>query len=793
MRKVKYIYFRIFVLSISALLFSCRDDITYPEVDNYPPDTDLPVEFILDWPTGLTTRGFPEGTEVKTLFKENDMIHIVGEFNTSYLNDEGSAPETGKMNRYGALRFDGQQWKAVSGSNLTWPATSTDGTFTAYYISESDGVLTNEDPTETVLLSDITPMSDPLMAASDASIEYGHAVSLKFRHLCTNLTLTDIEPLVADNFWFIRPGNLKDENGNPAVFNNAFQISLGSNDYGPTLNFEFVQQPDTQFDNLVYISADRLTIGDDNANPSVNLNYFLQPGYYDTFTICYPAKAPDVYNYLQYDYNSIPKIEGDVSVKKPLLEANTTYTLDITKTQGIIIETPPTAGGWDESEEYYEVDVEEFLKSVSSNTYYSVIDQDKDQEVLILEKTPTGPKLLHNIDFNFNDYTEFKDPTFKPDIQEGSVFDGGLHYIRNVGHPVIHYNFGTIKDLGIKNAEINIVSYEAFGTNSDNSRNGTLCQWNQNQSLIDNVRLSSITFNAQVLSLDPEFQETHNIGGVTGSNTGKINSVELSGNISLNVTGYSSDDGGNLGVTGTYPVMSAVLIGGVTGQNAAEGSIYEVSPLDNTLVINITNSCTGDNGAYSVGGIAGESSGYITGVTLTGVNIDSTGSSGVVSYIGGMAGQLSVSTNNEASMSSCLVGGTVKAGITKKYGVLNSGSYIGGMVGANLGVPMDGCRSTVSVIGATVTNENVIYATGGAIGRIRESYSYNFEDLTAYGNQLVAPVMSSVNIKSFTGNFAGVVPEGQSWDNDYANSNIRLRNFGFNNIGDAFSGNDPTN
>ena len=60
--------------------------------------------------------------------------------------------------------------------------------------------------------------------------------------------------------------------------------------------------------------------------------------------------------------------------------------------------------------------------------------------------------------------------------------------------------------------------------------------------------------------------------------------------------------------------------------------------------------------------------------------------------------------------------------------------------------------------------------------------------LIAYGSTLAAPSGASVET-NYTGNFAGIVPKGQTWS-DYANRNILVRAFSpFENIGKALDSN----
>lgn len=788
-KMVGYIRHTLFTMLLLLLAAGCTDKLEVEQARPQNPDEELPVEFTFGWSGRAGTRGFDEGDNVKTAFRSGDVIHIQGTFNTKYLLDDGETYGKGVITRYGAFTYNGKGWTKTDGSTLTWPSIAVDGQFKAYYVSNSNGVLTSDKPTVITSLSEITPSSDPLKAESDPGIEYGHAVQLDFSHICAYLTLIDLEPMVADEYWLHRP--LTDNGTDEQTFNNAFSISLAQGAHGQELKFEFFQLKNSDYNNMVSIAARAIESRtyDESGTETVitKANYFLEPGYYDTFSLCYPSLAPKTFDYLKYDYNNIPDNVGGVDTPNtpPDLKGNTTYTLTITKSPGITIVNPPSPDGWDDSGVYKDVDVEEFLKAVNNNGSYTNSDGEQ-----ILESTPNGTRLLYNVDFKFQDYTTGFEDGFYPNIMAGSVFDGNHHYIKNLASPLFRYNFGTIQNLGIRDVRIDATSYEApyedenEDENKDQSRHGALCMWNRAAAVISNVRVMSVDMTIRVQSeiqANDDGSETHNIGGVVGSNTGRIHKAALSGNFNITVTGTDKN------------VNASVLIGGLAGQNAASGEIYDVSPLEDDLSIRITNSCEGDIGSYSVGGIVGESTGFVTGVILSNITVDGSLSKGVTSYMGGIAGKLEVSSGSEASVKSCIVNGSVTAGTTMPYGDIHSSSYIGGLVGSDLGVPVIGSRGAVSTYGSSDAREDVLYATGGAFGRIRETASgiYDFQNLIAYGSELKAPQEGSGQTvtTNYTGNFAGIVPKGHDWPY-YAAQHITVRVFSqFENIGKALDSN----
>lgn len=788
----------ILLLVASFLFAACSNDVDFfsSEKEEYV-NGELLVNFDCSLADSPSTRSF-DGQTVKKSFADGDVIHVIGTFQTKYFVDDGSKEETGTEVRYGALQFDkrSRRWEHLAGNELTWPSVAVSGTFKAYYIFGQNGTLLPNAEAVTYSLSKVTPETDPLYAESSENIVYGHGVDLNFNHLCTHLTLIDLEPMVSDNYFFYRSAPTNAPTDDPAdapessdKFNNAYQFSLIKDENGvPDFNFQFCQQPDENYNGLVYVSANtqQLTIKGDNDEDKVitQVEYFLPPGRYETFKLCYPTSAPAYDDYITYDYNKIPEDIGGVDNKntEPNLDAGKSYTLTVTKSSGVTIISPPPPGSWDESDPDGDIDVEEFLRAVCENKEYT-----DTKGVKVLEKTATGTKLLRNLDFKFCNYNKEFTSGLIPNLLAGSVFDGNYHYICYIGSSLFRYNYGTIQNLGIKVGKIEATSYEVPGEyedhDADMSRHGALCKWNRGNAVIDNVRLSDIKMTIKVKSeirVGDNDTEVHNIGCVLGSNTGKVNKLELGGTFELTVLNYDDKE------KPTYKdnVNAEVLIGGIVGQNAGEGEIDDVSNYQESSSITIYNQCVGPLGAYAVGGIVGQSSGYIKNVILPKVTIDGRASSGVTSYIGGMAGQILVSNEGTASLNSCIVGGLVRAGTSKPEGAISSVSYIGGIAGTVLGVPVWDCRASVSVYGTEPdkAKEDVLYGAGGAFGRIRKSDNYDLKDLIVYGNTLSANITAPYT--SYVGNFAGIVPPGQDWNNDYANKNIIVRQFnGINNIG----------
>lgn len=764
----------IYLISFLLILGACKDDDLFLQGGSNGNGYDgLPVEFEFILPEETLETRTVENP--KTSFSVGDVIHIQGTFETQY---EG---ETATVVRYGALRKISTGWEPVEGNGLTWPTTATEGQFTAYWISESTSVLHPDSVPLSAKLSTLTSQTDPLGAVSQSGIPYGHAVPLQFNHLCTYLTLMELEPMVSDSYWITT-----DSIPGVAQINNAFQLSLSSENQ---LNFEFIATPDPAYNNLVYVEGAAINVEvPDTASVNglrtiTQANYFLQPGDYTTFILRYPAVAPRSYEYMKYDFNNIPENvggENDSNIA-PELEAGKSYVLNVTTSPGITIVAPPSAEEWDESDNYETIeDVKSFLEAISTGADYS------ERGVDILRKTATGTELLRNVDFHFEEYTIWEDSNYpdgyyQPNIREGSVFNGGFHYIRNIGSPVFRYNYGTIRDLGIKNLNMSFISDENDETQHDMSRKGSLVCWNETTGTIQNVRITGGgEINAYVKPGTGEenedsdsgaTQETHNIGCIVGSNTGNVNGVEMGGTFTLTVTGFNGYP--DVDSEPEMEVNVTVLTGGFVGQNAGTGNITEVNAYENNLTINIINTCkSSTTGAFYTGGIAGQSSAYITSVIIPQVNVDCSQNTGFTLYSGGIAGELTTDINNiTAAVANCVVGGSVKAGVSRPYGGTETGesvTYTGGISGALQSVPVTASRVSVSVYGPENAINNVTYATGGAFGRIRTTSDVS--NLVAYGSALTGPDPA-------IGNFAGMVPTGQTWQTDYADKNIVVRTF----------------
>lgn len=661
----------------------------------------VPVEFEFSISSLDGTRAL-EGT--KTNFIDGDIIHIVGHFT----NESG-----GMVDSYGCMRLENGKFKAVDGSLLVWPDQATKGYFEAYFIDGSTGILTEKGQTQTTSLSSLTLQTDPLYAKTSESVVWGHAVTLQFTHALTYLQLVNLEPGISDRFLFSKTG-----------INNVFFLQRIGNE----LSLKFDRIPNQQ-NGEVSISRNVVNVNDEGILTS-QVSYFLQPGDYTQFEL----KTQNEENYLYFNNN----VTSD-------LQANHPYILDIKKSQGVTIYEQDN-DDWVDDEENWNVDVGQFLDAVvNGKEYYN------DEGQQILAQTQSGTELLHNITFNF--FRDYEKLGFEPSIPSGIVFDGGKHYIFDVGYPIFRYNNGTIQDLGIKTIRADVVSEEhneSIDNIKDRSRQGGLCCYNQPGGTIQNVRVKDLNLIVHVKSKNS--QESHNLGCLVGSNAGTIIDLSVYGDFSLTIDNESEE------------VSARVYMGGIVGQNL--GTISGVKELDGDNILKsltVTNKCTGNNGAFYLGGVSGQNSQVIDQVVLPNVAIDSRQSLGSVCYVGGLVGRLdSEAATNVAVLQSSTVSGVVYGGNCRNIGD-NSSTYAAGIAGGVYNVSVSDCRSICSVSGFDKDkNEGVAYFTGGAFGRIFTT-SQTINNITSWGSVLTG----ATGENCYIGNFAGAIPLGQTYVQDY--------------------------
>lgn len=829
---IKLLFLAVVLLSV---LGACRDDLLYvgdevPRQDNLPVELDINIK-------GVATRG---PSYFKTDFDPDEIVHVQGVF---YLADGDTVV------KYAAFRYDGDKWSQYSGATgtgevprFTWPNTAVNADFKAYYVYGSNSLMVptgnpDEDITPVTLSSIVgtsvaNPDHDPLKA-SNKGVKYGHTIILEFIHACAYLTIEEMQP-VSDIFWFTQelPNGATSED-----FNNAFRLYLDLNN---NLQFEFLQVADPEYSGKVYVQGLSSSALIDGVYKST-AGFFLAPGQYMNFVVGYPG-SNEMVNYISYSKSNTGdspgtgdgndpdtgdgggdsgNVGGDIeggpgdeggdenNPSAPLnpyneLVENGVYTFNVTKSNGVEIVTPVQPDEWDElGDPIYDVDAEKFLWAICNNKEYYV------ENVQIIKPEGTVSHLLKNVNIQWAPYNIFEPSEtngytwWEPNLGQGVTFDGGLHYIYNLGSPLFRQVDGVIRRLGIANAKIDVITMDNYtpgmltpapeepgepdeGGGSDNpsisgptinlSRQGAICGF-LNNGTIENIRVKTqlpppnvnvdnkyedvFLMNAYVWGLSSG--ESHNIGGLIGSNSnGMVNDITIFCDMTINISNYTGPDG-------TWvSEVPRLFIGGVIGQNV--NYVNKVLSGNGTNSITINNYCTGEDASYSIGGFVGLfSGGVINNTFLPQVTIDSSSSTGLTSYIGGIAGNLS-NVQNGGQLRDCRIeNGTVKAGKCEDddeggSAQVNTGGIAGIIYESYL---INDCFVTVDVWGPVGDNYlddgSVDYATGGMFGKIDNLPGQTPSKITnngAYGSTLRGP-------GKYIGNFAGTVPAGETWETDY--------------------------
>lgn len=735
----KFWFIVLFLLPVA--LVSCNEDDLLPDAGNG--NGELPVKIFAQPP--IATRA---NTNPKKAFAKEDVIHIEGIF---YMGDDTTS---NYIVRYGAFEYDGKNnWLPVAGSGLTWPNQAKKAKFRAFYVDGLKSVLTTNTVSPTFTLSSLKSNTDPLYADWTELYDYGHAANLQFSHLLAYLSLESVNPIGNSTQYFLERTN--SQGASDPTFNNAFQLSVNSQN---RLEFRYTRVADPKYDNAVFVGSSPSTV-----NGKELANFFLQPGNYSSFKVYYPGMGSNYTEYFQYNYDP----GADLAMEhKPDLEGNRTYTIDIASDQGVIIVIPEEKEeNWDDEGGVIKVDVGTFLYSVYFMEDY-IVNGEK-----VLEKTASGVRMLHNVNFHDTIYSDIKvgSRTFYPTLPVNQIFDGQYHYINNVGCCIFKENEGSIANVGIRDARYaELVTDKRIDyDNQDYSRKGLIIGYNKETGVLNNVRVQGdINVTGKVKVDEIIDQETHNQGLLVGSNVGHISDIYLSGNLALTVQNYVEGQDINVSVT----------IGGIVGQNAGTGTISNITRQSDMPYSGLTvrNKCSGRGGAFYVGGFVGLSTSNISDIDLGNITVDCSQSSGVTAFIGGMAGQLS-SDASPASITNCNATGSVTAGESSPYGSVICASYTGGIAGALQSVTVSDCQATFIVRGynpaADIPNweklsNDAFFATGGAFGRIRTKST--IRNLKIYVRSLYGYVqemtMDNGNYYGgFVGNFAGMVPSADNW------------------------------
>lgn len=735
-------------LLVFLILMGCRDENQYIENFN---GKDVNFNIEIDNIDGVT-RGILE--ESKEYFEEGELLHVQAIYKCKDKDLEY------EERQYGLLEYQGHgKWMPHnSARSLHWPDEAISGNFKAYYLSGSTGEFTGN-VTPAKLLSDFKFAEVPL-SGEISDVKYGATVSMRMKRLFTYLTLNEMENGVASELWFsISPSEGEKE------LKNAFYFKFNPDPESYEITPQFISIPSDEYkdDNgngLVFVKAKlNETAGENDIGTMVS--YFLEPGVYHTFNLLYPRGRNNYATYLSYNRN-LESVTGSDGLK-----ANSRYIFSILKSLGVIVQQNPDEG-WDETEPTVKIDVEEFLRAVNAGKDYYV--EENGITTQILERTPTGTRLLQNIDFEYLHYNSFGSDNFKAILN--SVLDGNYHYIYHTACPLFYANYGTITNLGIRDSETKepLISCESWeeesGVINNISYNGLIASINY--ATIINMRIVNAKMVVKILGRGT--QESHNASLLFGVNRGNVYDIGLSGNLELIVENYPECE-----------IMPRINIGGISAQNL--GGITNVSYVDDKdydyPTLKIYNKCKGNNGVYKIGAVCGNNMGSLEEIFLPEILVDGSLSGGLESYIGGIAGEIPTSNSNSPRISGCIVRGEVKSGVIKSVINLLSLSYTGGLAGsANVQAEILDNSVSVDIVGQSEAEDDVEYGIGGAFGILKKQDGYSegdIDDLACYANILTGP--------DYIGNFAGIVPNGYDWEDHFKDKNISVKQLKPQNIG----------
>lgn len=777
-------YLHLFVaFSLMLLLTGCyKDELSMQ--GEATSDNDLPVEFEIGIAEDVGTRGILN--ESKKEFTSGELIHVRAEFSC----EDRQSGESWKVNKYTMLQCSyttsssngghyNVTWNTKSGAEqLKWPNQATSASFTAYYIAGSTDRLSGN-AMQPILLSEYKTVEIPLFAeVKDA--RYGDAIRLDMTRIFSFLTLTDIQAGVSDNMWFSLP------EGQRGKLHNAFQLLFDENTFEMKQNF--VTIPDQSYKDvdgsgLAYVKEHKLEPlkdGETDDGSAVGICFFLEPGVYTQFCILYPRTRDKYSTYLSYDKNLQEVLKDPETNPEGKFLPNGRYVFSVLRSLGVVVHEKPE-DGWDNSDPKAVIDVEAFLRAAEAGTKYTEPDPDTGEEVLFLEPIEGGTRLVCNVSFQYEYYEAFGDDKWRPSLH--NIFDGDYHYIYHVACPVFFENYGTITNVGFRSIETKkpILSQQPLThpEGLEMSHNGIISMRNMPDGLIDNVRVIDADITVQILTHDNyevATQEAHDVSLLVGQNQGRIYDIGLAGELNLTVENAEGE---------TY--IPRMTIGGIAGQNSGviRGLTYITDEKEPTLtmpVITLYNKCQGDNGAYWVGGLVGNNYGNLEDLFVPEVNVDASGSRGAVSYLGGITGECPSSSSGAPSISGCMVRGSVKAGTVGTLANVLSYSYTGAVSGAwNIQSNLSDSSVSVDVVDESTVDDDTEYAQGGVFGIIQPiPIGTGFQDGAINGLTCFSEKLKGNGI---IGNFAGIVPYGYGWDEYWKDSDIHVKQYGYDIIG----------
>lgn len=659
----------------------------------------IPVQFTAECPQD----GFPytragSGLKDKMVFEANDVIHVTATF---YSDKEAKDSLTTK---YVTLKLNkDNEW--VNENELlemNWPWNSGCARFKAYYLAEWDAALDGSTlrPTEVVVADkmvvldrffsdegDVNP--DPLEAETDI-VEYGHAVNLQFKHLCTRLTIVGVDD--ADEYW------LKyNSEANPLP--NACVLKRNTDN---TLSFDFETEKSGK------VAAPVFDIEEDGKSHKA-VTFHLKPGNYETFVLTRRNNAAYI------TISNVEELNG--------LLPNTPYEVFIEDLQGNITPDDDDDDWWDGEvdpmPEHGNFNVKEFMEAIRDSKQYAC--KLGTEDVVLLEKSPNRNEVTLKRD------VDFKGETCPSVVLEAlSSFDGGENTISGVAHTLFSQLSGKVSRLNLKAETVT----NKVESGSLQTKWGILA--GECSGVVEDVNLMDGTLEVEVKKA-----ELYEVGLLIGSvkSGSTLSGITLGGNLSVSISPAAGLEG----------AAYEVNVGGMIGQC---GGVLDGFSVAGTVTVK--NACTGYGNRYT-GGVAGVVAGGTVRTGKVSATVDAGAAIGSWNYTGGVTGTVrdNVGSHTTATLAGVTASGSVTGGaIHVLEGGDNPHSATGGIVGHVQQSSVTGCAASNLVsIGqyeeSASGKGHEYYSIGGCIGSIVSNQpisnnsrhtSFNATQFNGYGD-----------------------------------------------------------
>jgi len=676
-----------------------------------------PVCFTAEWPDESGMAG-TRAIEDKREFAENNVMHVSAVFQ---LIGKDGTPSS--VTKYAALTYQNGEWVNLvtdKGYDMDWPWNAVSAKFTAYHMEEWNGPITEVGiPTAPVVLDRfvyeeehiINP--DPLWAQSD-QVEYGHAVNLKFEHLCTRLTITDVAD--ADEYEL----RFKPISGGNRILRNACTMTRKADN---SLEFKFVNEESNNISSQVDVNDGKRSV-----------TFHLAPADYSTFTLTRRNG---------YSYITLSNVKELEALKDG---AGKAYTVSLENLQGNIVQDDLDGDWWPPTPEppdpdlYEGFSVQAFMDAIRAcSGDYVCIEKKTGKPKTLLQYNSARKEMRLMEDVNFNWETEYE-PVNLPNLV---TFDGGGNTIWNISRSLFNTLQGTVTELSLQNARLIHQEEPAPGQDPTHDTSWGVLARVCDQGNISNVHLIDATLDI-VFHNDPNLDQVYCAGALVGNmKSGSMKRITLVNNISVTVRASNED------------VRYTSCIGGVVGQ--ATGTLEDIDheAPEGQPLLKVINNCKSKSTHYT-GGIVGlltEETGRLDLCDMYTV-VDASGVEGTWNYTGGIAGAVRTgAVIARATVSGKVTGGKITEG-TVSYTHSSTGGIVGHVQKAS--VTSGIAFNQVSIApDYDTTGDRSIYSIGGVVGSIKEAVDISYNEGR---NRFNATLYTTLHY--YAGKFAGIGKEG---------------------------------